>query len=238
MKAFVLAGGAGTRLSPLTSYVPKGMIPISGKPFIDYVVEYLSRHGIRNIMMLLSDEDSEVFRNHLEDGSKFGVSIGYNISPRLGTAMALKEAADHVDGTFVVYYGDVLTNMDLSEMIRFHKSRGAVCTIALSTSVKIDYGVGKVDGDGRIQYFAEKPVLSDYPVSIGIYVCEPGFLEYLSLGKDLAADILPHLLSEGAKFYGFITKEPHHDIGSFKQLDEAKYILKPQKGRAKQSSYT
>src|SRR5205809_245551 len=166
MKAFVLAGGAGTRLSPLTSYVLKGMIPISGKPFIDYVVEYLSRHGIRNIMMLLSDEDSEVFRNHLEDGSKFGVSIGYNISPRLGTAMALKEAADHVDGTFVVYYGDVLTNMDL------------------------------------------------------------------------AADILPHLLSKGAKFYGFITKEPHHDIGSFKQLDEAKYILKPQKGRAKQSSHT
>src|SRR5207247_1653450 len=143
------------RLSAVTSYVPKGMIPISGKPFIDYVVEYLSRHGIRNIMMLLSDEDSEVFRNHLEDGSKFGVSIGYNISPRLGTAMALKEAADHVAGTFVVYY----------------------------------------------------------------------------------ADILPHRPSNGTKVYGLITKEPHHDIGSFKQLDEAKYILKPQKGRAKQSSH-
>ncbi len=233
MKAFVLAGGAGTRLSPLTSYVPKGMIPIAGKPFIDYVVSYLSKHGIRNIMMLLSDEDSEVFRNHLEDGSKFGVSIGYNISPRLGTAAALKEAADHVDGTFVVYYGDVLTDLDLSEMIRFHKSRGAVCTVALSTSVRIEYGVGKVDGDGRIQYFAEKPVLPDYPVSIGVYVCEPEFVQYLSLGKDLAADILPHLLTKRAKFYGFLTPEPHHDIGSFKQLDEAKDILKPKKSRAK-----
>src|SRR5437773_3908952 len=134
MKAFILAGGAGTRLSPLTQFIPKGMIPVAGKPFIDYVIRYLAGHGVRSIIMLLSDEDSEVYRNHLEDGSKFGVNIGYSISPRLGTAMALKEAADHVDGTFVVYYGDVLTNMDLSEMIRFHKSRGAVCTIALSTS--------------------------------------------------------------------------------------------------------
>jgi len=233
MKAFVLAGGAGTRLSPLTSYVPKGMIPIGGRPFIDYVVSYLSKHGIRNIMMLLSDEDSEVFRNHLEDGSKFGVSIGYSISPRLGTAPALKEAAEHVDGTFVVYYGDVLTDLDLSEMIRFHKARGAVCTVALSTSVRIEYGVGKVDGDGRIQYFAEKPVLPEYPVSIGVYVCEPDFLQYLSLGKDLAADILPQLLAKNAKFYGFLTPEPHHDIGSFKQLDEAKNILKSNKNRIK-----
>ncbi len=228
MKAFVLAGGAGTRLSPLTSYVPKGMIPIGGKPFIDYVVSYLSKHGIRNIIMLLSEEDSEVFRNHLEDGSKYGVNLGYNISPRTGTAGALKEAASLVDGTFVVYYGDVLTSLDLTGMIRYHKLKESMCTIALSTGVKIDYGVGRVNEDGRIQYFAEKPVLAEYPVSIGVYVCEPKFLTYLSGGTDLAKDILPLLVAKNEKFYGFITKEPHHDIGSFKQLDEAKHILKPQ----------
>ena len=105
MKALVLAGGAGTRLSPLTSYVPKGMIPIGGKPFIDYVVSYLSKHGVKNILMVLSDADSEVFRNHLDDGSKFGVNIGYSITPSVGTAAALKEASAHVDGTFVIYYG-------------------------------------------------------------------------------------------------------------------------------------
>ena len=227
MKAFVLAGGAGTRLSPLTSYVPKGMIPIGGKPFVDYVVGYLARHGIRNIMMLLSDEDSEVFRNHLEDGSKLGVTVGYSITPRVGTAAAVKEAADHVDGTFVIYYGDVLTNLDLTEMIRFHKSKKSVCTLALSTGVKIDYGVGRVDDDGRIGYFAEKPVLPEYPVSIGVYVCEPDFVRYLSAGTDIAADVLPRLVEKGERFYGFLTKEPHYDIGSFKQLDEAKNILKP-----------
>ena len=233
MKAFVLAGGAGTRLSPLTSYVPKGMIPIGGKPFIDYVVRYLSKHGIKNITMLLSDVDSEVFRNHLDDGSKFGVNISYSISPRMGTASALKEASAHVNGTFVIYYGDVLTDLDLSEMIRYHKSKGAVCTIALSTGVKIDYGVGRVDPEGRIEYFAEKPILPEYPVSIGVYVCEPGFLPYLSSGSDLAADVLPLLIAKGEKVYGFLTKERHYDIGSFKQLDEAKEVLKPENSRKK-----
>src|SRR5437867_13437723 len=85
MKAFILAGGAGTRLSPLTQFIPKGMIPVAGKPFIDYVIRYLAGHGVRSIIMLLSDEDPEVYRNHLEDGSKFGVNIGYSRSPRSGT---------------------------------------------------------------------------------------------------------------------------------------------------------
>lgn len=209
------------------------MIPIGGKPFIDYVMTYLSKHGIRNVVMLLSEEDSEVFRNHLEDGSKYGINIGYSISPRKGTATALREAANLTDGTFIVYYGDVLTNLDLTKMIEYHKEKSSVCTIALSTGVKIDYGVGRVDKEGRIEYFAEKPILPDYPVSIGVYVCEPKFLTYLSAGVDLAADVLPKLVSSSERVYGFVTPEPHHDIGSFKQLDEAKQILKPQRSKTK-----
>ncbi len=229
MKAFILAGGAGTRLSPLTQYLPKGMIPVAGKPFIDYVIRYLAGHGVRNVIMLLSEEDSEVYRNHLDDGSKFGVSLGYSISPRAGTASALREAANLVDGTFLIYYGDVLTSLDLSGMMKFHHEKKAVCTVALSTGVRIDYGVGRVDGEGRIKYFEEKPVLQEYPVSIGVYVCEPKVLEYCTPGSDLAADVLPQMLKKGEAVYGFITKEPHHDIGSFKQLNEAKEILRSQK---------
>ncbi len=228
MKAFVLAGGAGTRLSPLTSYVPKGMIPIAGKPFIDYVISYLASHGIRNIIMLLSDEDSEVYRNHLDDGSKFGVNIGYSISPRTGTANALREASSQIDTTFLLYYGDVLTNLDLTDMIRFHKEKKAICTVALSTGVRIDYGVGRVDKDGRIEYFEEKPVLKEYPVAIGVSVCEPAFLKYCLSGSDIAANVIPTLVAKGERVYGYLTSEPHHDIGSFKQLDEVKNILKTQ----------
>ena len=86
-----------------------------GKPFIDYVVSYLSKHGVKNIIMLLSDAESEVFRNHLDDGSKFGVNIGYGAIPRMGTAPAPKEASAHVDRTFVICYGDVLTDLDLRD---------------------------------------------------------------------------------------------------------------------------
>lgn len=210
----------------MTHYIPKGMIPIGGKPFVDYVITYLATHGIRNVVMLLSEEDSEVYRNHLDDGSKFGVNIGYSISPRAGTASALREAANMVDGSFVVYYGDVLTNLDLTEMMGYHRAKKALCTVALSTGVRIDYGVGRVDEEGRIKYFEEKPVLKEYPVSIGVYLCEPKVLEYCVPGSDLAADVLPKMLEKGEPVYGFITKEPHHDIGSFKQLNEAKEMLK------------
>lgn len=226
MKAFILAGGAGTRLSPLTTYIPKGMIPIQGKPFIDYVVSYLAGHGIRNIIMLLSDEDSEVYRNHLDDGSKFGVNIGYSISPRAGTANALRDASNHIDSTFLVYYGDVLTTLDLTDMIRFHKEKKATCTVALSTGVRIDYGVGRIDKEGRIEYFEEKPVLKEYPVSIGVCLCEPEVLKYATSGSDIAANVIPALVAKGERVYGYLTPETHYDIGSFKQLDEVKKVLR------------
>jgi mannose-1-phosphate guanylyltransferase/phosphomannomutase len=176
--------------------------------------------------MLLSDEDSEVYRNHLDDGSKYGVNIGYSISPRTGTANALKEASSHIDTTFLIYYGDVLTSLDLTDMIRFHKEKKALCTVALSTGVRIDYGVGRVDKDNRIEYFEEKPVLKEYPVAIGVCVCEPTFLKYCASGSDIAANVIPALVAKGERVYGYLTPEPHHDIGSFKQLDEVKKILK------------
>src|SRR5438093_13587293 len=119
LKAFVLAGGAGTRLSPLTTFIPKGMIPISGKPFIDYVITYLAKHNVRNIIMLLSDEDAEVFRNHLDDGSKFGVSIGYRISPRKGTSAAVRDDAGMLDVNFLNFTGVILYNYDLAVMLKF-----------------------------------------------------------------------------------------------------------------------
>ena len=202
------------------------MIPIQGKPFIDYVISYLASHGIRSIIMLLSDEDSEVYRNHLDDGSKFGVNIGYSISPRTGTANALKDASGHIDSTFLVYYGDVLTTLDLTDMIRFHRKKKATCTVALSTGVRIDYGIGKIDKDGRIEYFEEKPIIKEYPVSIGVCLCEPEVLKYATTGSDIAANVIPALVAKGERVYGYLTPETHYDIGSFKQLDEVKKVLR------------
>jgi mannose-1-phosphate guanylyltransferase / phosphomannomutase len=225
MRAFILAGGSGTRLSPLTSYVPKCMIPVGGRPFIDHVIEYLHGHDIRDVVLLLSADDAEVFRNHLGDGSKLGVRVQYSVSPREGTSAALIAASEFVDGPFIVYYGDVMVDLDLKGMLKFHQEKDALCTLALSRGVRLDYGVGKLDIEGRLQFFEEKPILSDYPVSIGIYACQPKFLTYCNVGSDLAGDVLPHLVAKGERVYGYVTEQPHHDIGSFKQLNEAKEFL-------------
>jgi NDP-sugar pyrophosphorylase family protein len=232
MRAFILAGGSGTRLSPLTSYVPKCMIPVAGRPFIDHVIKYLHGHNIRDVVLLLSADDAEDFRNHLGDGSKLDVKVQYSVSPRAGTSAALIAASEFVDGPFIVYYGDVMADLDLTAMLRFHKEKNALCTLALSTGVRLDYGVGKLDGEGRLKHFEEKPVLSDYPVSIGIYACQPEFLSYCRVGSDLAADVLPRLVSKGESVYGYVTDQPHHDIGSFKQLNEAKEFLATKKKHA------
>src|SRR2546428_2735552 len=117
-------------------------------------------------------------------------------------------------------------------MVRFHEEKGALCTLALSRGVRLDYGVGKLDGEGRLQHFEEKPILSEYPVSIGIYACQPRFLSYCRVGSDLAADILPHLISKGERVYGYVTDQPHHDIGSFKQLNRPRNSWQRRRNRS------
>ncbi len=201
------------------------MIPVAGRPFIDHVLEYLAKHGVKDVVLLLSPDDADVFRNHLGDGSKFGVTTTYSVSPRGGTAAALRSARKAVHGSFIVYYGDVMTDLDLAGMLKFHEEKDAMCTLALSRGVHLDYGVGRLDGEGRVSHFEEKPVLSEYPISIGVYACKEDFLSYCNAGPDLAADVLPLVIAKGERVYGFVTDHSHHDIGSFKQLNEAKDFL-------------
>lgn len=225
MKAAVLAGGAGTRLSPLTAYVPKCLIPIGDKLAIDHVLDYLGRHEIRDIVLLVSNTDHQLFRNHLGNGERHGVKLTYSVAERIGTAGALHAAAEHFDETFVVYYGDVLTDLDLSDMIQFHKRNGASCTIALSRSVPIDYGIADVSSDGRVTRFREKPILRDYPVSMGVYVLEAGILRYCRPETQLTDDVIPSLIEQGERVYGYVTDRRHYDIGTFKNLEEARRVI-------------
>jgi len=178
LKAAILAGGAGTRLYPITAYVPKVLIPVAGRYVIEYVIDYLKTNGIHEIVLLVSNAELELLKNHLGDGKRFGISVEYSVAERVGTAGALGAARDLLSDTFVVYYGDVLTDMDLGAMIDFHKSKNSICTIALSTNVPIDYGVAKVGEDWRITYFQEKPVLKEYPVSMGIDILNREALAY------------------------------------------------------------
>lgn len=225
MKAAILVGGAGTRLLPLTYYVPKCMIFIGGKPFLDYVIEYLIKNGINEIVLLVSNDDYEVFYNYYENGERFNIKISYSSGPRIGTAGALYLAKDLLNETFITYYGDVLTDFDLKSMIEFHKAKKSICTLALSKGVPIEYGIGKIDENGKLVYFEEKPILHEYPVSMGIYVMEPKVIDFCKPNLDIASDIIPTLIKNGLPVYGYITEKPHYDIGTFKHLDMVKRII-------------
>jgi NDP-sugar pyrophosphorylase family protein len=225
LKAAILAGGAGTRLYPLTTYLPKTLIPIGSRFVIEYVIDYLKSHGVTEIVMLVSDNEFELVKNHLGDGSRFGVTIEYSVAERIGTAGALGAAADLVGDSFVVYYGDVLTDMNLKAMISFHEEKNALCTIAMSNAVPIDYGVARVAKDGRVEYFEEKPILKEYPISMGIQVCEKEFLSYCKPNLDIAQDVIPRLLKEGKPVYAFLSSKRHYDIGTFKTLEEVRQLF-------------
>ena len=229
MKAAILAGGAGTRLYPITAYVPKALIPIGSRYVIEYIIDYLKHHKIHEIVMLISESEHELLRNHLGGGSRFGVKIEYSVADRIGTAGALGAATDVLGERFVVYYGDVLTDMDLYSMIRFHELKMSICTVAMSTTVPIEYGVGRVAEDGRVTYFEEKPVIEEYPVSMGILMCESEILSYCKPNTDISHDVIPELLRKNRPVFGYLTPKRHYDIGTFKNLEEVRVLVEQSK---------
>jgi NDP-sugar pyrophosphorylase family protein len=229
LKAAILAGGAGTRLQPITDYVPKALLPIGNRYVIEYIIDYLKHHGITELVMLVSENVVDLIRNHIGGGERFGVRVEYSVAERIGTAGALGAAADMLGDRFVVYYGDVLTDMDLTAMTHFHATKKAMCTLAMSTSVPIDYGVARVAKDGRVKFFEEKPVLKEYPVSMGIHVVEKEALSYCKPKTDFAQNVIPTLLKDGKKIYAYLTEKRHYDIGTFKSLEEVRELLEQKK---------
>jgi NDP-sugar pyrophosphorylase family protein len=225
VKAAILAGGAGTRLYPITTYVPKTLLPIGGRFVIEYIIDYLKHHGITELVLLLSESEFELVRNHLDNGERFGVRIEYSVADRIGTAGALGAAASVLGERFIIYYGDVLTDMNLREMIEFHEKKKAVCTLAMSTGVPIEYGVGKVAENGRITYFEEKPTLKEYPVSMGIHIAEREILSHCAPHTDIAHDVIPRLLTDRKPVFAYLTETRHYDIGTFKSLEEVRELL-------------
>src|SRR5271163_578998 len=143
MKAVIMAGGSGTRLRPLTSNLPKPMVPVANKPMAEHIVRLLKRHGFNDIIFTLHYLPNLV-RDYFGDGSDFGVKIGYSVEEAvaLGTAGCVKVIQDRLDSTFVVISGDSLTDIDLTKAVEFHKAKKAQATIVLKrVENPLDYGV-------------------------------------------------------------------------------------------------
>src|SRR6266511_904881 len=227
MKAVVMAGGQGSRLRPLTSNQPKPMLPIVGKPMMQHIIRLASRHGITELVATVHFLAS-VVRNFFGDGSDLGVSLSYVTEQEpLGTAGSVKNAGPLLDDRTLVLSGDSVTDVDLSELIRFHESRRAAVTVTLKrVRDPLEFGIVIVNEEGRVDRFLEKPgwgdVFSD-TINTGIYVLEDEVLELIPEGKefDFSKDLFPLLLDKGYPIYGYVTDRYWTDVGTLGAYMEA-----------------
>jgi mannose-1-phosphate guanylyltransferase len=233
-KAIVLCGGKGTRLRPLTHYIQKTMVPVGvkQKPLLEYVVRLLKFHGIEDIVFLVNYKAEQIV-NYFEDGSRFGVKISYvhddpNSKGTGGAVLtAYNSGAVNTNETLLVYYGDIVTNMNLTELLQYHRDKESWSTIALASGFKVRVGVANLDKEGKIKKFQEKPTL-EKPVSIGISVLNGKLLETMTQLKgdrkelDFMGEVLPHLLKGGKPVYGYVSNAFWYDVLSteaYEKLD-------------------
>ncbi|MGQ0624946.1 MAG: sugar phosphate nucleotidyltransferase [Sporichthyaceae bacterium] len=221
MKAVVMAGGEGTRLRPITSTMPKPLLPVVGRPVMEHVLRLLRRHGHTEVVVTTAFLASLV-RNYFADGEELGMSISYATEDiPLGTAGSVRNAADALrSGTFLVVSGDALTDIDLTDLVRFHREREALVTLCLARVPNpLDFGITVTDGDGRVERFLEKPtwgqVFTD-TVNTGIYVMEPAIFDFIRADEavDFASEVFPALLKAELGIYGYVAQGYWEDVGT------------------------
>jgi len=208
MRAVVLVGGFGTRLRPLTLTTPKPMLPVGHVPIIERLVDNLQRGGVTDVTLALGFKP-EPFIEAFPDGTCNGVTLHYAVEPEpLDTAGAIRFAADFsgIDDTFVVANGDVLTDLDIGALVRFHRAHSAEATIHL-VAVKDPsaFGVVALDPEGRVERFVEKPAPGTEPsnqINAGTYVLEPSVLELIPSGRKVSIerDTFPRVVEHGRLF--------------------------------------
>jgi mannose-1-phosphate guanylyltransferase/phosphomannomutase len=227
MKAVIMAGGFGTRLRPLTSGIPKPMVPMVNKPIMEHIVELLKTHNIKDIVSTLFYQPDAI-TSYFGDGSAFGINMQYRKAEAdYGTAGSVRNAKDFLNERFLVISGDVLTDFDLTAAIRFHEEKKAKATLLLTrVSNPLQYGVVLTKEDGKIARFLEKPswgeVFSD-TINTGIYILEPEVLDLIPEKQefDFSKNLFPILLKRNLGLYGYIAKGYWKDIGSLNEYQDA-----------------
>jgi mannose-1-phosphate guanylyltransferase / phosphomannomutase len=227
MKAVIMAGGFGTRLRPLTSNIPKPMVPMVNKPIMEHIVELLKSHNIKEIIATLFYQPDAI-TSYFGDGTAFGISLQYRKAEAdYGTAGSVRNAKDFLDERFLVISGDVLTDFDLSDALHFHEERKAKATLLLTrVSNPLQFGVVLTKEDGKITRFLEKPswgeVFSD-TINTGIYILEPDVLDLIPEKQefDFSKNLFPILLKRDLGLYGYVAKGYWKDIGSLNEYQDA-----------------
>ncbi|MBM3183647.1 MAG: NDP-sugar synthase, partial [Chloroflexi bacterium] len=225
MKAIILVGGEGTRLRPLTYSTVKAMVPVLNKPFIEHVIRYLNKHDIHDIVLAMGYKPDSIM-GYFGDAHGLGARLVYSMeeSP-LGTAGAVKNAEKHIDDTFFVLNGDIFTDIDLTDMLKFHRQKKSKLTIALTpVDDPTHFGVVETDADHRIIRFVEKPSKEEVTtnrINAGVYILEPEILQRIPQATFCMFErqVFPALVAEDEPAFGYHTDAYWIDTGT-----PAKYL--------------
>ncbi len=219
---FIMAGGFGTRLRPLTDKCPKPMLKVGGKPILENILETFLEAGFKNFFFS-THFLPEVIQNYFGDGSKFGCSITYlHENKPLGTGGALSLLPKDLPNLpILMINGDILTRVNLDHLLEDHTKKGGIATMCVRQhEYQVPYGVIK-ERDGSIIGVDEKPVQS-YFVNAGIYVLEPKLLEYVPENKKIdMPPLLMEKVEEGEKVNLFAIHEYWLDIGQHSEFEKA-----------------
>ena len=225
-QAVILAGGQGVKMRPLTYEIPKALIPVKGKPLLEYMIESLREAEIREIILAIGHLGNKI-KDHFGNGSKFGIKITYSEeNGNLGTAGALANCYSLLEQKpFVILHGDILVDVNFRELISFHQNnKGNVATLVITTkSDPTSYGNVQLVGS-KIVEFIEKPTkkqTSSHLISGGVYVCEPEIFDFIpEKHPAMLEDVFPQLAKQG-KLSGFLFAGKWYDVSTPKNYEKA-----------------
>lgn len=221
MKAVILAGGKGTRLAPYTRVFPKSMLPIGEKVILEILLNQIKQAGISDIVLAVGNQ-AGIMRAFFQNGSQYGLKISYaQESQPLGTAGPLA-GIPGLNHTFLVTNGDVLSQMNISDLIQFHQQNHAICTIAMhARKVHINLGVIDLNSSNEIVGYREKPTI-DYNVSMGIYVFEPRAIDFIPKNEYFDfPDLVKVLLKANERVIGYSYDGYWKDLGTPEDYEQA-----------------
>tara|TARA_Y100000590_G_scaffold367749_1_gene427996 strand:- start:5707 stop:6408 length:702 start_codon:yes stop_codon:yes gene_type:complete len=215
MKAVILAGGLGTRLLPYTKTLPKPMLPLGKKPILEYIIEWVKKNGVKDIVLCVSYKHEKI-KSYFKDGKKFGVNIEYAISKKpLSTAGQLKTAERYVNDTFVCVYGDSIFDFNLKRMILEHKRKKSVVTMSLyNYKFELQYGMIDTNKNGIVTAWNEKPILN-VKINMGCYVFKPEIFNFIPKNKQYHMSlVIEKIIGKKKRISSFISKKPFIDLGN------------------------
>ncbi len=215
----ILAAGLGTRLRPLTYVIPKALLPLGDRTVIEHIINWFKKHNVHDIIVA-SSYLSRLIENYLGNGEWLGVKVNYAHGPPLGTGGQLYTVKNLINSTFIVTYGDAVTDLDLTSMINFHKRNNAVITIAVAPiDIKIKYGVIKFDKENKFQGWEEKPIIKQL-VNIGVYIMEPKVFNYLNGNVKSMNELILQMFYNNEPIYVFTSDAVFDDIGDYQEFIE------------------